>query len=328
MGKVSILVSGVAAAHVEPAIHDALGAASYQIVAFETASPQELDTVDVAFISRDITGLSTKYVLTQESLRFNNILRTAANLKWVHTHSAGLDRPIIGELLARGIEVTASSGANAEIVAHSALGGVLSLARNFPHFMKAQRRKEWAPLLGGQLPRDLNGQTAVVVGWGPIGQHLARLLGMLGLEIIVVRNSTLPVAEAKATVSYDNIKNVLGKADWLVLACPLSERTSRLIDGDALSGLPVGACLINVARGEVVVERDLIDALQAGQLAGAFLDVFEHEPLGSESPLWELNNVMVTPHAAGHSAGNYARVIDLFINKLKVWHDRDASGRI
>ncbi|HEY9280808.1 MAG TPA: D-2-hydroxyacid dehydrogenase, partial [Eoetvoesiella sp.] len=277
--------------------------------------------------SRDITGVSTKYVLTKELERFYAALRASTKLKWVHTHSAGLDRPIFGELQARGIEVTASSGANAEIVAHTALAGILSLARRFPQLQQAQTRHEWAPLIGSELPQDLNGQTAVVVGWGPIGRHLARLLGAFGIESIVVRNGPQVVPEVKATVTYDQIKSVLPQADWVILACPLSDRTLKLIDTEALSLMSPAAYLVNVARGEVVDEQAVINALKSRQIAGAFLDVFEKEPLGPDSALWDLDNVIVTPHAAGHSAGNYDRVVDMFVKNLTKWHDREHSAQ-
>jgi phosphoglycerate dehydrogenase-like enzyme len=112
---------------------------------------------------------------------------------------------------------------------------------------------------------------------------------------------------------------VLLKADWLILACPLTDITRGLINRHALALLPPGAHLINVSRGEVVNEADLIDALQSGQLAGAFLDVFAHEPLAADSPLWDLTNVIVTPHTAGHSDGHFERVAQAFVGNLARW---------
>lgn len=326
MSHLNILVSNLALAHLEQRLPGTPGAPSYRWVPIETATPQQLENIDVAFISRDITGLSTKYVLTETTKRFYAALHASRRLKWVHVHSAGLDRPIFGELQAKGVDVTPSSGANAEIVAHSALAGVLSLARRLPQFHRAQARHEWEPLIEGELPRDLNGQTAVVVGWGPIGRHLGRLLGALGLNIVVVRNGgDQAVPEAKATVAYDQIKRVLPQADWVVLACPLSDKTRQLINAQALSLMQPTSYLVNVARGEVVAEQALISALQAGQIGGAFLDVFEKEPMGKDSPLWDMDQVIVTPHSAGHSAGNYDRVADIFIQKLAQWHEPEPA---
>ena len=120
-------------------------------------------------------------------------------------------------------------------------------------------------------------------------------------------------------VRFEDIGQVLGESDWLILACPLTPRTRGLVNAQLLQALPAGAQLINVARGEVVVQNDLIDALRSGHLAGALLDVFEHEPLPADSPLWTLPNVIVTPHAAGHSDGNAARVQQMFLDNLARW---------
>jgi len=278
------------------------------------------EDADVAFVSRDVTGLSTKHAVLPETRRFHDALRGAPSLRWVHAHSSGADRPVYGELLARGVAVTTSSGANAGVVVQTALAGVLMLARRFPQLMAAQRRRSWEPLMGSGLPRDLAGQTVVIVGWGPIGRGLGSLLAALGLHVIAVRSSDGAAAPPAAeTVSYENIGQVLPRADWLVLACPLSERTRGLIDAEALARLPAGAHLVNVARGEVVDEAALIDALRRGALAGAYLDVFAQEPLPPASPLWELPGVIVTPHAAGHSDGNESRVAAIFLDNLRRW---------
>lgn len=278
------------------------------------------EDADVAFVSRDVTGLSTKHAVLPETQHFHDALRGAPSLRWVHAHSSGADRPVYGELLARGVAVTTSSGANAGVVVQTALAGMLMLARRFPQLMAAQRRRSWEPLMGSGLPRDLAGQTVVIVGWGPIGRGLGSLLAALGLHVIAVRSSDGAAAPPAAeTVSYENIGQVLPRADWLVLACPLSERTRGLIDAEALARLPAGAHLVNVARGEVVDEAALIDALRRGALAGAYLDVFAQEPLPPASPLWELPGVIVTPHAAGHSDGNESRVAAIFLDNLRRW---------
>jgi phosphoglycerate dehydrogenase-like enzyme len=203
------------------------------------------------------------------------------------------------------------------VVAQTALAGLLALARHFPRLWAAQKEHRWASLIGGALPRDLSGQTAVVVGWGPVGQRLGALLRALGLKIVVARHTPASAAPGVETVTYDALTSVLGRADWLILACPLSDRTRKLVDARALAALPRGAHLVNVARGEIVVERDLIEALRCGALAGAYLDVFEHEPLDGASPLWDLDNVIVTPHSAGHSDGNTARVDRIFLANLQ-----------
>lgn len=319
-----ILLSEEARAFLGGRIAQALGPRPFRLIPIDASGARPAQEgagsdVDIAFISRDVTGRSTKHELSPALQASYNMLRSAPHLKWVHIHSAGADRPVFLELRARGVAVTTSSGTNAQVVAQTAVAGLLALARRFPQLMGAQLQRTWAPLIGSALPRDLDGQTAVVVGWGPIGQHLGRLLQVLGLRTIVVRHSAQPVPEGHQVVGFDALHTVLPQADWLILACPLTTQTRALVDRQALALLPPGAHLINVARGEVMDEPALIAALQAQHLAGAFLDVFAHEPLAHESPLWALPNVIVTPHAAGHSDGHFRRVAQLFIDNLGRW---------
>lgn len=314
-----ILISRPTLDALGPDIDDALKGQAWQAVVPGEASPDLCRTVQVAFISRDVTGTATKSVISLSLQAFYDVLRSTQALRWVHTHSAGADRPIYPELRARGVIVTTSSGANAPIVAQSAVGGILALARRFPALMAAQREHRWAPLLGDAIPPDLAGQSAVVVGWGPAGQRIGELLQVLGLRVTVVRHRAEPARPGMPTLTYDRLRECLPGAQWLVLVCPLTALTRGLVDADMLATLPRGACLVNVSRGEVVDESAVVAALRSGQLGGAHLDVFSHEPLAADSPLWDLPNVLLTPHAAGHSQGNVARVSQIFIENLRAW---------
>jgi phosphoglycerate dehydrogenase-like enzyme len=311
-----ILLSHASATALAGDIALALGGRAHQLIAPDTTHGD----ADVAFVSRDVTGLSTKHEVQPATRAFYDALEAAPSLRWVHVHSAGADRAVYVRLRERGVQVTTSSGANAAVVAQSALAGLLALARHLPQLWAAQRERTWAPLLASGLPRDLQGQQAVLVGWGPIGQQLGRLLLALGLRVTVVRQHDRPAGEGFATVPSARLHEVLPQADWLLLACPLTEATRGWIDDRALSLLPSHARLVNVGRGEVVDEPGLVAALQSGRLGGAFLDVFAHEPLPAESPLWALPNVLVTPHSAGFSDGNAARVTGLFLGNLRRWN--------
>ena len=310
-GGVRLLISGQAAADLGPRIKRAFGSRPHEIVTPPAGLTRDFDA---AFVSRDVTGRSTKFELEPYTAQFHGGLRQAKSLRWVHIHSAGADRPIYPELQARGVAITTSSGANAPIVAHSALAGILALARRLPLLMEQQRARQWKSLFGN-MPRDLEGQRAVIVGWGPIGQRLATLLQPLGLRIAVVRNSAEP-AGAHPTFAFERLPEAVRGADWLVIACPLTDRTRAAIGRAVFEAMPAGAHVVNVGRGEVVVQRELLEALQSGHLAGAYLDVFEHEPLPADSPLWSLPNVIVTPHSAGHSDGNEGRVAQMFLDNL------------
>lgn len=304
-------------------LHESIAAASaghaLELLTLEDIVDDDARTVHAAFISRDITGLSTKHEVLAPLAGCYRVLRRSTELAWVHSHSAGTDRPIYAELTARGVAVSTSAGANAEVVAQTALGAVLALARRFPQLAAAQARREWAPLIAGEQPPDLAGQTAVLVGWGAIAQRLQPWLTMLGLQVIVARHRAQPAGAGIETVRYADLPDVLPRAQWLLLACPLSDATERLIDANALARLPAGAMLVNVARGEIVDQDALAGALASGHLGGAFLDVFEHEPLPPQSLLWTLPNTIVTPHSAGQSSGNAARTAAMFLANLGRW---------
>ncbi len=325
---VRVLLSSAAKAAMTAAVEQALPGRVVEIVTPDDVPPQDtahgLLDVDLAFVSRDVTGLSTKHQLQAHTQSFYETMRQAPSLRWVHVHSAGADRQIFVDLMAKGVQVTTSSGTNAGVVAQTALAGLLSLSRRLPQLMAAQRKRTWAPLIQTGLPPDLAGQTAVIVGWGAIGQQVAAVLAVLGLNVVAVRRTGAASAPATHTVTYGDLHQVLPRTDWLVLACPLTAQTRRLIDAEALAALPRGAHLINVARGEVVDEAALVQALQTGHLAGAYLDVFEHEPLATTSPLWDMPQVIATPHSAGFSDGNAKRVEQLFLDNLRRWSRGEA----
>jgi phosphoglycerate dehydrogenase-like enzyme len=234
-------------------------------------------------------------------------------------HSAGADRQIFLDLIARGVMLTTSSGASASLVAQTALTGLLSLSRRFPQLAAAQRAHVWAPFFKTGLPPDLEGQTATIVGWGPIGRKLGAWLTALGLNIVVVRQAANSLVEGARVVTFAEFNKVLPETDWLILACPLTAQTTQLVSARALALLRPSAHLINISRGAVVDEPALIEALNSGKLAGAYLDVFAQEPLATDSPLWDMPNVIATPHTAGFSDGILQRMSQMFIQNLKHW---------
>ncbi|TDF62148.1 D-2-hydroxyacid dehydrogenase [Cupriavidus sp. L7L] len=280
-----------------------------------------VDSANVAFLTRDVTGNSGKTQLAPSLVEFYDAMRASAKLSWLQSHAAGADRPIYAELRQRGVTVTTASGANAGAVAQMAFLGVLAIARRLPQLMDAQRRKSWEPLLGERAPHDLKRQTAAVVGLGPIGLEVARLLDAIGMHVIGMSRRIRSVPGLAETVSFAELESVLPKVSVVVLACPLTDITRGLLNRKTLALLPAGSILVNVSRGEVVVESDLIQCLQDGHLGGAFLDVFEKEPLSPDSALWTLPTVMIAPHTAGHTTGHYAEVGEIFLDNLTRWRD-------
>ena len=288
--------------------------------AFTADSPCD---ADVAFMTREVTGQSSTDNPTRELREFEIVLRKSPKLRWLQIHPAGAERPIYRELRNRGVKVTTASGATAVTVAHSALGAVIALNRRFPLLADAQRRHAWEPRWGEHAPRDLKGQCAVIVGLGAIGRNIAALLKVLGMRVIGVRRSPEPVDPCDQTISYDRLGEALPKADWLILCCPASPLTRGLANAAVFAAMPAGAHLVNVGRGEVAKEWDVVDALASGKLAGAYLDVFEREPLDPASPLWDMPNVIISPHTASHSQGQPEAVLDIFLDNLQRW----CSGR-
>ena len=274
---------------------------------------------DIAFMTREVTGKSSKDTPTPELRDFEIVLRRSPSLRWLQIHPAGAERPIYRELRDRGVKVTTASGATAVTVSHSTLGAVIALNRRFPLLADAQRRHAWEPRLGERAPRDLKGQCAVIVGMGPIGRNIAALLKMLGMRVIGARRSAEAVAACDLTVSYDRLAEVLPQADWLILCCPASPLTRGIANAAAFAAMPTGSHFVNVARGEIAVEADVIAALASGKLAGAYLDVFEREPLDPASPLWDMPNVLVSPHTASHSLGQNEAIFDIFLDNLARW---------
>lgn len=260
--------------------------------------------------------------LSLDALHDAGFTRTLLNLpalQWVHLSIAGADIPIAQQLRERGVMLTTSSGANAKPVAQSALAGLLALGRGFPRFARQQYERRWQPLGRDATPRDIDGTTAAIIGMGPIGQEIARLCQAIGIRTIGARRANAAAPHCDETVAMHDLREVLPCTDWLIIACPLTPQTRGLIDRSALELLPAGACLINISRGPVVVEADLIAALQAGTLAGAYCDVFETEPLPADSPLWQLPNVIVTPHNAGASQGFPGKAAGYFLENLRRW---------
>lgn len=280
-------------------------------------SEADCGRVELAFFSGD--------VFPDYSRQFFSALRKAPRLKWLHVFNVGVDHPIYSEMLDRGVRLTTSAGSTAVPIAQNAIMGLLALARELPRWLQAQRERRWDPARDAPPPRDLEGQTAVVLGLGRIGSEFARLGRALGLKVIGVRRSPRraedPVDELHPPSA---LPALMPRCDWLVVACPLTPQTRRLIDRATLAKLPAGARVINVARGEIIEEPALVEALASGRLAGAYLDVFETEPLPPESPLWTLPNVLITPHNSARSAGNEERVLAIFLDNLARWQRGEA----
>lgn len=290
-----------------------------------TQPPADPALIHAAFFSRELYEGSSLRRPGPASNAFFQVIDAAPNLKWLHVCSSGLDLPQYQPCLARGVTITPSSGTTAKPIAQTVTAAVLAHSRGFLHWLAAQQQRAWLPLTGSLKPRDIDDQQVVVLGAGPLGMEIGRLLSAVGFQCSVVRRRVVPTAHFGRCLSLAELDAALPQCDWLILALPLTPETEGLIDARRLALLPPHARVVNVGRGEIVDEAALVDALKHGRIAGAYLDTFIQEPLPESSPLWRLPNVWLTPHNSSASTGHEQRVIESFIKELKRWLQSDAT---
>ncbi|MFN8533545.1 MAG: D-2-hydroxyacid dehydrogenase [Dehalococcoidia bacterium] len=243
------------------------------------------------------------------------VLDHAPDLRWIQLPWAGLDQILSIGVFERGIAVTNTKGLNARLVAEWGLAAILSLAKNLPRYVRQQQGRTWER----HLPQSLADQTVGIVGMGTIGTELGRMAAALGMRVVGTRRT--PPATPPPGVDWlggpDQLGQLLAEADFVVLAAPNTPETRRLIGASEIAAMKPTAYLVNLARGALVDEAALAGALRDRLIAGAALDVFETEPLPTASPLWELDNVLLTPHVSGMDDRHAENVLALFIENLE-----------
>ncbi|MFD0023201.1 D-2-hydroxyacid dehydrogenase [Streptomyces sp. NPDC058382] len=233
---------------------------------------------------------------------------------WVHTASAGVDRLLCPELVECDTVVTNARGVFEQPIAEYVAGLVLAFAKDLPGTLDLQSRRRW----NHRESIPVAGSRAVVVGAGPIGRAITRLLMSLGVEVALVGRT------ARRTIhGAQDLDRLAAGADWVICAAPLTPRTHGMFDARFFGLMQPSARFINVGRGPMVVEDDLVDALRKRWIAGAALDVFEREPLGPQSPLWDAPGLIVSPHMSGDTVGWRDRLAEQFVAMYERW----ASGQ-
>ena len=269
----------------------------------EVLPDEVISTINTVFYSSDLWP--------DRSRGFALSILKATSVKWMHTFSAGVDSPFFVQLMERGVRLTNSSGATASPIAQTTVLYMLALSRNVRAWFQHQEKHEWAR----QEFAELDGARLAVLGMGPIGIEIARLGVALNMSVEAIRR-TPTGSEPCPTFSFDQLPRVLAHADWVAVALPLTDDTRQIFDTKTFAIMKPGAHFINVGRGELVDEDALIAALQSGHLAGAALDVFATEPLPADSPLWDMDNVIITPHSSSASAQSGLRSEDIFVKNL------------
>ncbi|MFE3665642.1 D-2-hydroxyacid dehydrogenase [Streptomyces sp. NPDC059164] len=230
--------------------------------------------------------------------------------RWVHTASTGVDRLLCPELVASDTVVTNARGVFERPVAEYVAGLVLAMAKDLPGTLALQRERRWHHREGQQVA----GSRAVVVGAGPIGREITRLLHGLGVTVALVGRTARRTIHGAA-----DLDRLAARADWVVAAVPLTGATRGMFDSRFFGLLQPSARFINVGRGASVVQADLVDALDRRWFAGAALDVFEDEPLGPDSPLWDVPGLLVSPHLSGDTVGWRDRLGEQFVALYERW---------
>ena len=299
-------------AHVAYRLHERFSALATGIASFEVRDPatlaQRIGEADVLVIS---------------GLWRNDLLAGAGRLRFIQSIGAGTDQFPRAALARRGIRLASARGVNARAVAEHAMALMLALSRRLLEARDNQRQRLWRGMIGDLLRREdeLAGKTVLIVGLGDIGGRIARLAKAFDMRVVgLKRDLTADAGAADAVHPMDDVTALLPEVDFIVLSCPLTPETEHLIDAAALARMKPAAYLVNVARGRVVDEAALIEALAARQIAGAALDVTADEPLPPSSPLWGMEQVLITPHTAGETRRYEDNVIEILRDNLeRLW---------
>jgi phosphoglycerate dehydrogenase-like enzyme len=257
----------------------------------------------------------------------------APNLRWVQVHWAGIDSLVDTPLWDSDIIITSASGIHAVNMAQYAFAQMLAWANKMRLWFQHQERSEWPSQRWDKfVPDELRGRTLGILGYGSIGREVARIGKAFGMTVLVTKRNVKQPKDVGYTLSGtgdpegnvpDRIypgeatRSMLAECDYVVVTLPLTEKTRHLFNEDLLKEMKPNAYLINVGRGGLIDEKALVRALKKGWIAGAGLDVFEEEPLPADSPLWSMENVVLTPHISGFTPHYDRRAVDLFTENLR-----------
>jgi phosphoglycerate dehydrogenase-like enzyme len=261
----------------------------------------------------------------------NDLEARAPNLKWVQLLSAGADHAI-GALKTGRLTMTTASGIHATPIAEYTIASMLAFAHRFHLMVRAQQRHEWLRSGFPGTIEELNGKMLGVIGYGSIGRETARLARAFGMRVLALKrdpgnrrddgwcpaglgdpDGAIP---EKFFGSHERLE-ILRESDYITVTLPGTTHTRQFIGASEIAAMRPGAYIVNIGRGEVIDEKALVEALKAGRIAGAGLDVFEKEPLPKESPIWDLENVILTPHMSGANRGYMDKACALFADNIR-----------
>jgi phosphoglycerate dehydrogenase-like enzyme len=278
-------------------------APDWEIVSGKDTDELQEDVKDAQVI------LHWKKAIEQTVLEQNN------DLKWVQTWSAGVNNLPLEQLSERNVSITSANGVHAYPISETIFALMLGLTRKIHTYVRQQQQKQWEH---ADLKLEIHEKTIGVLGVGAIGLETAKIAKAFGMKVLGVRHSGKSTDYVDEMYTPDQLSDVLPQCDVVVITLPLTDETTNLFGKEQFDQMKNSSLLINIGRGPIVKEDELVEALQSGKIAGAGLDVFATEPLPEDSPLWEMENVIVTPHTAGSTEHYTERVVrDVFIPNLK-----------
>jgi len=266
------------------------------------------------------------------SLRAEQLIH-ARELKWIHSTAAGVAQLMYPELRQSGIAVTNASGIFSVPMAEHTMGLILAMARNFPDSVRYQDQSKWSVQdlwNKAQHLTEINGSVLLIVGYGSIGRELAERAKAFDMRVWgVTRSGEGDATHAERILPVSQLNEALPDADYVVISAPETAETKHLIGAEQIAQMKRGARLINVARGSLLDEAALLNALESGALGGAALDVTTTEPLPGQSPLWRAPNLFITPHTSAISERLWLRETELLLKLLNEWFDgKQLSNRV
>ncbi|ONF63244.1 hydroxyacid dehydrogenase [Amycolatopsis keratiniphila subsp. keratiniphila] len=271
---------------------------------------------DAAGLADALSGADAFFVYDFLSTAVPAAWHAADRLRWLHIASAGVDPVLFPGLQESDVVLTNSRGVFDGAIAEYVLGVVLTFAKDFARSWDLQKQRRWKH----RESERIAGRRVLVVGTGPIGRSIARMLRAAGMSVAGVgRRPRADDPDFGDVYASSELSRHLPGADYVVAVAPLTEQTKGMFDAEAFAAMKPGSRFVNVGRGELVVTSDLIGALRNGPLGGAALDVFDTEPLPAESPLWTMENVLISPHMSGDFVGWRNTLVEVFADNFRRW---------
>lgn len=268
-------------------------------------------------VPNDAADAQVLFRCAMSKLELSRALAGAPDLRWMHSCSAGFDQLLVPEITDRGLIVTRSAQTHHIPISEWVIAFIFAAAKRFPQLWQAQKEHRWAP----PESEEVGGKTVGIVGAGAIGTEVARRCTALGMRVIATKRSPAELPEYEKVMAADRLPELLAESDYVVLATPLTTETRGMIGERELRSMKPTAFLLNIARGALIVDDDLVRALREGWIAGALLDAHQQEPLPPDSPLWDVENLFITPHASYKSPHFMERSTREFADNLERFLD-------